>query len=54
MLRVKKMALQGVEGVGLTSLWNVFFCYNVVRAAMWLVRTKMLSDKAMKEVNDDK
>lgn len=49
MLRVKKAALQGAKDVSLTNLWSVFFVYNVARAAMWLIRTKMLSDKAFKE-----
>lgn len=47
------MVLQGVEGVGLSSLWNVFLCYNIARAVMWLVRAKLLGDQAMKEVNYD-
>lgn len=51
-LRVKKQALQGVKNVGLDTLWAVFFCYNVVRALMWIGRTKMLSDEAMREAED--
>lgn len=51
MLRVKKAALQGVQDAGLTSLWSVFLAYNVVRAVMWTVRAKMLSDNAMKKVD---
>lgn len=53
MLRVKKMALKGVETAGLTALWNIFLCYNVVRAGMWLVRSKILNDTSMKEFKDD-
>lgn len=49
MLRVKKAALQGVQDIGLNSLWIVFFWYNVVRAMMWNLRTKMLSDKTVVE-----
>lgn len=52
MLRVKKAALQGAKNVGLDTLWSVFFCYNAVRALMWIVRAKMLSDGAKREAED--
>jgi len=52
MLRVKKAALQGAKDVGLSTLWSVFLCYNLVRSLMWIGRTKMLSNEAMKEATD--
>jgi len=52
MLRVKKAALQGATNVGLDTLWSVFFCYNAVRALMWVIRGKMLSDGARKEAEE--
>ena len=50
MLRVKKAALQGAK-VGLTNLWSVFLGYNIVRAVMWLLRTKLLDHRSMKKLN---
>lgn len=52
MLRIKKLALSGASNVGLTSLWNVFFWYQVVRAAVWAVRIKILDGRA-KFTDDD-
>jgi Na+-driven multidrug efflux pump len=51
MLRMKKAALEGASNIGLKNLWSVFLCYNVTRAAMWLIRARMLSDNAKKALN---
>lgn len=42
MLRVKRAALAGAEGVGLTSVWKVFLCYQLFRFAAWSVRVGLL------------
>jgi Na+-driven multidrug efflux pump len=49
MLRCKKMALEGVQNVGLTSLWGVFLCYQVARVIAWSVRLRLLNVRARKE-----
>ena len=41
MLRLKKSALAG-GNVGLTSLWKLFFAYNVFRSALWVARGAQL------------
>lgn len=42
MLRVKRAALAGTEGVGLTSVWKVFLCYQLFRFAAWATRVGLL------------
>jgi len=42
MLRVKRAALAGAEGVGLTSVWKVFLCYQLFRFAAWATRVVLL------------
>jgi len=46
MLRVKKAALSGVSNIGLSSVWTVFFAYQIVRATMWIVRLSQLQRKS--------
>lgn len=49
MLRCKKMALEGVHNVGLTSLWGVFLCYQVARVLAWGLRLRLLNVRARKQ-----
>mmetsp|Transcript_8452 Transcript_8452/g.15941 ORF Transcript_8452/g.15941 Transcript_8452/m.15941 type:complete len:705 (+) Transcript_8452:427-2541(+) len=49
MLRCKKMALEGVHNVGLTSLWGVFLCYQVARLIAWGLRLRLLNVRARKD-----
>jgi Na+-driven multidrug efflux pump len=49
MLRLKRVALGGVKAVGLGSLWEVFFCYQLVRLSLWGLRLHRLNKKAFKE-----
>lgn len=42
MLRLKKAALAGVGNVSLTSLWKLFFAYNVFRTGLWAARCAQL------------
>ena len=45
LFRVKHAALQGVEGIGLFSIWRVFAIYQIIRSAMWLLRIRLLSER---------
>lgn len=45
LLRVKHVALKGVEVVGLSSVWRVFTLYQIVRCSMWLLRIRQLSNR---------
>jgi Na+-driven multidrug efflux pump len=45
MLRFKKMALAGVGNVRLTSLWKIFFAYNVFRCSLWVGRSAQLQSR---------
>lgn len=47
MLRLKRLASSGVS-IGLTSLWEVFFCYQIVRASMFAGRIIQLNRFARK------
>jgi hypothetical protein len=49
MLRCKKMALEGVHNIGLTSLWSVFLGYQVARVIAWCVRLRLLNLRARKD-----
>jgi len=49
MLRVKKAALAGTRTVGLTSVWNVFIRYQLVRCAIWVGRSIIVQRRAEKE-----
>jgi len=42
MLRVKKAALSGAPNIGLSSVWTVFFAYQIVRVSLWLARLAQL------------
>lgn len=42
MLRLKKAALAGTSIVRLTSLWKVFFAYNIFRSGLWIARNTQL------------
>lgn len=42
MLRVKKAALSGAANIGLRSVWQVFFVYQLVRMTFWVTRTSLL------------
>jgi len=42
MLRVKKAAFAGVEGIGLTSVWTVFLCYQIYRFLSWVIRVEII------------
>jgi len=49
MLRVKKRALIGNHAVGLTTVWGVFICYQLVRCSLWLARSFILQRRAKTE-----
>jgi Na+-driven multidrug efflux pump len=49
MLRLKRVALEGVKTVSLGSLWEVFFCYQLVRVSLWGLRLNRLNKKAFRE-----
>ena len=42
MLRLKRAALTGTKSVGLTSVWNVFLGYQIIRFVAWVGRVAML------------
>ena len=46
MLRLKKVVETGVKTVDLTSLWQVFLGYQIVRLAVWGVRIPLLDRRA--------
>lgn len=52
MLRVKKAALSGATGIGLTSVWKVFMGYQFVRMAMFVTRVLHLGNKATQDTSD--
>ena len=45
MLRVKKAALSGVQGINLTSVWTVFLGYQMFRLAAWVARVGFIQRK---------
>jgi len=49
LLQVKKAALRGVEGIGLTTVWRVFTFYQSIRCSMWLLRLRYLLRRNSKE-----
>ena len=49
MLRVKKKALAGVGNTSLTSLWKIFFAYNVFRCALWVGRGAQLQLRTQRQ-----
>lgn len=49
MLRVKKAAIAGLQGVGLTSVWTIFIFYQAVRVSSFVARCSLVqrrSDRA--------
>ena len=49
MLRVKRAALGGAANVGLTSVWQVFLAYQMVRAVAWVARVGQLQQREERE-----
>ena len=49
MLRLKKIALSGTRSIDLTSCWEVFAYYQIVRLAMWCLRVHVLVGRARKD-----
>jgi Na+-driven multidrug efflux pump len=45
MLRVKKAALAGVQGINLQSIWTVFVGYQMFRLAAWVARVGFIQRK---------
>jgi Na+-driven multidrug efflux pump len=52
MLRVKKAALSGASGIGLTSVWTVFMYYQLVRVSMFVGRVWKLGKTVTDEANE--
>lgn len=42
MMRVKRAALSGVQGIGLNSVWTVFLSYQMFRFAAWVARCGLI------------
>jgi Na+-driven multidrug efflux pump len=49
MLRQKKAALAGIGNVQLTSLWKIFFAYNVFRSGLWVARCAQLQLRTQRQ-----
>ncbi len=49
MLRVKKLASAGLKSVDLTSVWQVFLAYQVVRMTMFVSRSMQIQQRAAKQ-----
>ena len=49
MLRVKRAALAGTQGVNLTSIWRVFVGYQIFRVFAWSARAALLQRRANRE-----
>jgi len=49
MLRLKNMALSGIKVVNLSSLWEVFFVYQIVRAVVWVARLRLLGKRSIRQ-----
>ncbi len=49
MLRQKKAALAGISNVQLTSLWKIFFAYNVFRSGLWVARCAQLQLRTQRQ-----
>lgn len=49
MLRLKRMALTGVKAVSLSSLWEIFLSYQIVRCSVWALRLRLLNKRARVE-----
>lgn len=49
MLRVKKSAVAGLKNADLTSVWQVFLAYQVVRMTMFVLRPIQLQRRAAKK-----
>jgi len=50
MLRVKKAALSGAKNVSITSVWQVFLAYQMVRLLLWIGRVMQLQYKMERQV----
>lgn len=50
LLRIKNALLEGVQNVGLRSVWRVFAIYQIVRSGMWIVRLKILARRSENEL----
>lgn len=44
-LRMKHLALTGKAAIGLSTVWNGFFCYHLFRIACWVARVIQLQRK---------
>jgi Na+-driven multidrug efflux pump len=51
MWRVKRAALQGVAAVNLTTVWQVFLAYQLVRISVWVGRVSWLQRQDAKEAS---
>jgi hypothetical protein len=49
MWRVKRAALQGIAAVNLTTVWQVFLAYQLVRISVWVGRVSWLQRQDAKE-----
>ena len=51
MLRVKRAALAGRDGINLTSIWKVFLAYQISRFSIWGVRSFILQRRTDREAS---
>ena len=49
MFRVKRAALAGFPGIGLTSVWTIFVFYQAVRTSSFLARCKIVQQRSDRE-----